>query len=135
MENIKSLPAKKKIGALVTVVLFVLCALAPTYWKDGGAISVAGLRTIYMLVAFLVMLVLEVLPVVVTSLMFIGLMPLLGVVGGLGGALTGFSNPVVFFTLASFGIAAALIQVPLSSRILARCSVPSATALRRCSLP
>jgi sodium-dependent dicarboxylate transporter 2/3/5 len=46
-------------------------------------------------------------------------MPVLGIVSGLGAALTGYSNPVVFFTLASFGIAAALIKVPLSNRILA----------------
>lgn len=110
---------KKLIGAILTLALLVACALAPTWWQGSGAVSVAGMRTILVLIAFLVMLVLEVLPVVVTSLLFVGLMPVLGVVDGLGGALTGFSNPVVFFTLASFGIAAALTQVPLSKRILA----------------
>lgn len=120
MEAIKSMPGKKKLGALITILLLVLCACVPLYWNGEGAISVAGLRTIFVLIAFLVMLVLEVLPVVVTSLLFVGLMPVLGVVNGLGAALTGFANPVVFFTLASFGIAAALIEVPLSKRVLAK---------------
>jgi sodium-dependent dicarboxylate transporter 2/3/5 len=119
METIKSMPTKKKIGAVVTILLLVLCALTPKFWAGDGAITVAGMRTILLLVSFLVMLVLEVLPVVVTSLLYVGLMPVLGIVSGLGAALTGYSNPVVFFTLASFGIAAALIKVPLSNRILA----------------
>ncbi len=110
---------KKLIGAVITLALLIACALVPAWWQGSGAVSVAGMRTIFVLIAFLVMLVLEVLPVVVTSLLFVGLMPVLGVVDGLGGALTGFSNPVVFFTLASFGIAAALTQVPISKRILA----------------
>lgn len=120
METIKSMPGKKKLGAVITVFLLAACACVPVFWQDGGTITVPGLRTIFVLIAFLVMLVLEVLPVVVTSLLFVGLMPVLGVVNGLGAALTGFANPVVFFTLASFGIAAALIEVPLSKRVLAK---------------
>jgi sodium-dependent dicarboxylate transporter 2/3/5 len=55
---------------------------------------------------------------VVTSLIFCGLMPLLGVTKGLGAALSGYSQPIVFFTLASFGIAAAITTTPLSKRVL-----------------
>ena len=119
METIRNLPLKRKIGALIGILLFVLAALVPQYFPGTGSISVAGLRIILVLAAFLIMLVLEVLPVVVTSLLFTGMMPLLKVTDGLGGALSGFSNPVVFFTLASFGIAMALTEVPLSKRILA----------------
>ncbi len=114
-----NLTKKQKIGALIILIMLIACVLTPVYYQGGGAVSIAGLKTIWIMAAFLIMLVLEVLPVVVTSLLFIGLMPLLGVVKGLGSALTGFSNPVVFFTLASFGIAAALVNVPLSKRILA----------------
>lgn len=119
MESIKSMPVKKKIGLVIAILLLVACALTPTFWTDGGAVSVAGMRTILFLLAYLVMLILEALPVVVISLLFVGLMPVLGVVDGLANALIGYTNPVVFFTLASFGIAAALIRVPLSDRILA----------------
>jgi len=55
---------------------------------------------------------------VVISLMFCSLMPLLGVAPNFGAALKGYSEPIVFFTLASFGIAAALTTIPLSKRIL-----------------
>lgn len=119
MESIKALPSKKKIGIVIAVLLLVACALTPCFWSDGGTITIAGMRTILFLLAYLVMLILEAQPVVVISLLFVGLMPVLGIVDGLANALVGYTNPVVFFTLASFGIAAALIKVPLSNRILA----------------
>jgi sodium-dependent dicarboxylate transporter 2/3/5 len=53
-----------------------------------------------------------------TCLIVLGLMPLLGVTSSFAGALTGFSNQVVFFILASFGIAAAFTTIPLSKRVL-----------------
>lgn len=83
-----------------------------------GPFSQAGIRTLGMLVAFLIMLITEALPVVVTSLLFSALMPVLGVTENLAGGLAGYSQPIVFFTLASFGIAAAISAVPLSRRIL-----------------
>lgn len=119
MESIKALPSKKKIGIVIAVLLLVACALTPCFWSEGGTITIAGMRTILFLLAYLVMLILEAQPVVVISLLFVGLMPVLGIVDGLANALIGYTNPVVFFTLASFGIAAALIKVPLSNRILA----------------
>lgn len=119
MKSMKKLTPKQFVGGVITILLFLVAAFAGGFWPEGGEITLAGFRTILILVAFLIMLVLEVLPVVVTSLLFVDLMPVLGVVPGLGQALTGFSNPVAFFTLASFGIAAALIRVPLSKRVLA----------------
>ncbi len=119
MESLKSMPTKKKIGAILSIALLVLTALTPMFWKNESVISVAGMRTIFFLLAYLLMLILDVLPVVVIALLFIGLMPLLGVVDGLATALVGYTNPVVFFTVASFGIAAALLRVPLANRILA----------------
>lgn len=83
-----------------------------------GALSPAGIKTAGLLLAFLLMLVTEALPVVVISLLFCGLMPVLGVTQNLGAALSGYAQPIVFFTLASFGIAAAITTIPLSKRIL-----------------
>jgi sodium-dependent dicarboxylate transporter 2/3/5 len=45
-------------------------------------------------------------------------MALLGITENLAAALSGYSQPIVFFTLASFGIAAALTTIPVSQRIL-----------------
>ncbi len=105
---------KQRIGILGGLLVLVLSMLLPGM----GAISQVGVRTVGVLAAFLLMLLTEPLPVVVISLMFCALMPLLGVVPSFGKALSGYAEPIVFFTLASFGIAAALTTIPLSRRIL-----------------
>ena len=106
---------KKKWAGLI---LAVISITVTQFMPSNEVLSAEGIKTVGFLLAFLFMLVLEVLPVVVTSLIFCALMPLLGIVKGLGAALTGYSQPIVFFTLASFGIAAALTTIPLSKRIL-----------------
>lgn len=105
---------KQLIGIIGAVAVLVISMFLPAM----GEISQVGMRTIGMLAAFLILLVTEALPVVVISLMFCALMPLLGVVPSFGKALSGYAEPIVFFTLASFGIAAALTTIPLSRRIL-----------------
>lgn len=64
------------------------------------------------------MLITEALPIVITSITFCALMPLLHVTPNLSQALVGYCEPIVFFTLASFGIASALTNIPLSKRVL-----------------
>lgn len=106
---------KRKAAGLsltIIVILISFCIPGNTY------LDVKGIRTVGVLVSFLIMLVTEALPVVVTSLVYCGLMPLLGITENLAEALSGYSQPIVFFTLASFGIAAALTEIPLSQRIL-----------------
>lgn len=105
---------KKWIGAIIAVLSIVVSQFLP----GNEALSAEGIKTLGVLIAFLAALVMEVLPVVVTSLIFCALLPLLGVVKNLGAALSGYSQPIVFFTLASFGIAAALTTIPISKRIL-----------------
>lgn len=106
---------KKQIIGIVGAVLVLIVSM---FMPAMGEITQVGMRTIGMLAAFLILLVTEALPVVVISLIFCALMPLLGVVPSFGKALSGYSEPIVFFTLASFGIAAALTNIPLSQRIL-----------------
>ncbi|MCI8594947.1 MAG: sodium:sulfate symporter [Oscillospiraceae bacterium] len=103
---------------VVGVVLAVAC-LAAFYFLPGvEGLSHTGMTTIGMLISFLILLIFEALPMVVTCFLFLGLMPILGVTPNFSGALSGFSNQVVFFILASFGIAAAFTEIPLSKRIL-----------------
>ena len=106
---------KKQLFGIVGAVLVLIVSMCLPAMGD---ISQVGMRTVGMLAAFLILLVTEALPVVVISLMFCALMPLLGVVPSFGKALSGYAEPIVFFTLASFGIAAALTTIPLSRRIL-----------------
>ena len=82
-----------------------------------GANAVVLLSELLIL-TFLVFLVFEILPVTLICLIMLGIMPLLGISESFNQALSGFSNQVVFFILASFGIAAALTKVPLSKRFL-----------------
>lgn len=105
---------KQIIGIIAAVFVLAVSLFVP----EMGDLTQVGMRTIGVLAAFLVLLVTEALPVVVISLMFCALMPLLGVTPNFGAALGGYSEPIVFFTLASFGIAAALTTIPLSKRIL-----------------
>ena len=105
---------KQIIGIIGAVLVLIISMFLPAV----GEISQVGMRTVGMLAAFLILLVTEALPVVVISLIFCALMPLLGVVPSFGKALSGYSEPIVFFTLASFGIAAALTNIPLSQRML-----------------
>ncbi len=116
-----SLSTKKLIGLIVAVLVIAISQFMP----DNAMLTATGMKTVGVLIAFLVILVTEALPVVVTSLIFVGLLPLLGVaasgpsmMANLKIALSGYSEPIVFFTLASFGIAAALTNIPLSKRVL-----------------
>lgn len=109
-----SITKKELMGIITACTVLVISLCLPA----NACLTVTGIRTVGVLIAFLVMLVTEALPVVVTSLIFCGLMPVLGVTANLGEALTGYSEPIVFFTLASFGIAAAMTIITLSKRIL-----------------
>lgn len=104
----------RMIGGILSILIIFLSLFLP----PAGAVTQVGWRTIGLLTAFLIMLVSEALPVIVVSLLLCGLMPLLGVTKNFGQALSGYAEPIVFFTLASFGIAAALTNIPLSKRIL-----------------
>lgn len=104
----------KLIGIICAAAVLVISMFLP----EMGGLSQLGIRTIGVLAAYLILLVAESLHVVVVSLGFCALMPLLGVVPSFGKALTGYSQPIVFFILASFGIAAALTTIPLSRRLL-----------------
>lgn len=108
------LSKKQTIGGLLSIIV-----LAAMYFIPHPAnLSVAGVRTIGIIIAFLIMLIMEVLPLSVTCLLFLGLMSLLGAAQNFSASLTGFSNQVVFFIVPSFAIAAGFTQIPLSKRIL-----------------
>jgi sodium-dependent dicarboxylate transporter 2/3/5 len=96
----------------------VVILMAMFFIPESENFTTAGIRTIGLSLAFLILLVTEALPMMLTCLIVLGLMPLLGVTSSFAVALTGFSNQVVFFILASFGIAAAFTTIPLSRRAL-----------------
>ncbi len=102
----------------IGIVLAVLVLVGINYIPVMDGLSAAGRNTIGLAVAFLIMLITESLSLSVICLIFLGLIYIFGVSPSFADALTGFSNPVVFFVLASFGIAAGYTRIPLSKRIL-----------------
>lgn len=104
----------QKIGLAGAVAVLALSFIFPA----SAELSREGITTIAVLISFLVILITEALPIIVASLIYIALMPVLGAVKSFPAALTGYASPVIFFTLASFGIAAAFTAIPLSKRML-----------------
>ena len=102
-------------GLLLAAAVILISCLIPGTEQLGAA----GVRAIGLVAAFLILLIFEALPIIITCLIFVALLPLLGITDSFNAALSGFSNQVVFFILASFGIAEAFAKVPLTTRMLA----------------
>ena len=105
---------KKLCGVLIAVLIIAASFIVPAT----ESLSQSGITTIALQLAFLIMLIFETLPIIVTCLIVLALLPISGATASFANALTGFANPIVFFIFASFGIAAAFTTVPLSKRIL-----------------
>jgi sodium-dependent dicarboxylate transporter 2/3/5 len=111
---------KRQTTGLITaaLILIISCFIPQTEAMANAGLTLSGLRTIAVLLAFLVTIITEAAPILISCLIFLGIMPLMGVSTGFGQALSGYTNPVVFFVLASYGMAAAFSSVPLPKRIL-----------------
>jgi len=105
---------RQKIGLGAALVLLMLTQALPV----PAELTLAGRNTVGLTLFFLVLLVTEALPLSVSSLLTVGLIPVLGVTDRFAGAVVGFAHPVIFFILASFGIAGAITEVPLTKRIV-----------------
>lgn len=104
----------KKFGTISSILLFLTAIGLRLFVSQSITPIISGL----IMVIFLILLVCEVLPIALVCIFVLGIMPILGVTPDFNSALTGFSNPVVFFILSSFGIASAIMKVPISKRIL-----------------
>ncbi len=101
---------------------FVLSALVLAgmlFVPESIGLGKAGIRTLGVLIAVILALVTEMLPIGITCILGIALCVVFGAVSNVAEALSGFTNHVLFFTLVSFGISEAIATVPLSNRILA----------------
>lgn len=106
----------QKIGLLLAITILVGMNFIPT----GNILTEAGRNTLGILIAMLVLLITEPIPIGVTCILGIGLLPLFKAVSNIPEALSGYTNPIVFFVLVSFGISAAITKVPLSKRLLVK---------------
>lgn len=113
---------KRNLHSFVkTIVLMIVGALTIGAWGINHVSSDENgmmISSVLLLLAYILLLISEVFPVSLSSMIIIGLMPFTGVTGNLSIALSGFSNQVVAFILASYGIAQSLTETPISKRIL-----------------
>ena len=106
---------KKQIfGILMSAAVLVAAFFLPV----PAGLADKGLITIGLLLFFLIMLITEALPVGVICFLCLALLPTLGITKNLTAGLSGFTNYILFFVLASFGLAEVVTSTPIVQRIL-----------------
>ena len=102
------------IGAILSVAVLIAMFFVP----ESIGLSTAGIRTLGVLIAIIIALVTEPLPIGITCMLGIALMVIFGVSPTVSDALSGYTNHILFFVLVSFGLSEAIAKVPLSKRLL-----------------
>ncbi|KNZ40586.1 SLC13 family permease [Acetobacterium bakii] len=103
---------------LIGIILSITVLVATFFLPVPVGLTDQGMVTIGILLFFLIMLISEALPVGVICFLCLGLLPVLGVTKNLASGLIGFTNPILFFVLASFGLSEAVSSTPIVPRIL-----------------
>lgn len=109
--------AKKKTsyGALAIAVVLIACAfMAPAI----GVLTADMVSAILVILSALVLWVKKPIPLAVSSLVILALLPIIGLVPSLNNAFVGYSNATNFFVIASFGLALAVRKTTISNRLL-----------------
>jgi len=102
------------LGLIIAVSILILMNFLPA----SELLSRSAINNIAILIAVIVLLITEPIPIGITCLFSIPLLVIFNVVPNVSAALSGFTNPIVFFVLASFGVSRAITKVPLASRLL-----------------
>ena len=106
----------QKLGFLLTFLILVgMFFIPPT-----EMLPIAARNTLGVLLAVIVLLVTEALPMSAVCLLSVSMLVIFGCAPSVPAALSGYTNQIVFFIIASFGISQALTQVPLSRRMLVK---------------
>lgn len=101
-------------GAVLAVFVLVGMYFVP----ESIGLSREGIHTLGVLIAVILALVLEPLPLGITCMLGVPFMVVFGVVPNISQALSGYTHHILFFVLVSFGISEAIARVPLSNRLL-----------------
>lgn len=109
----KTLPLKHIILILALLIMISTFAL-----KEIGPLRGEALNTLGVMLGVLLLLVFDVFPIPITCLLAIAFLAVFRCVGTIGQAFSGYSNHILYFTIASFGITTALSQSTLSKRLL-----------------
>lgn len=107
-----------KKRSLVSILVCLVILIGMNFLPESEVLSRAAISAIGVLAAVLILLLTEAIPIGVACLLAPALLIVFQAAKP-GAAFSGFSNPIVFFVLASFGISAAIVKVNLSKRLLA----------------
>lgn len=102
------------VGIVLSAILFIAIMMIPV----SDAFPVTARNTLALLAVTIIFLVTEVLPIGITCLGCVALMVVLGCTDSISTALSGYTNKVVWFVIASFGVSEALVSVPITQRLL-----------------
>lgn len=102
------------IGLVLCAMILIGMNLVP----ESIGLSRAGINTLGILIAIIIALVLEVLPLGVSCLVGISLMVFFRTVPSLASALSGYTTSILYLVLVTFGLSVAITKVPLSKRLM-----------------
>ncbi|NLP36594.1 MAG: sodium:sulfate symporter [Firmicutes bacterium] len=102
------------IGLISAIVILVAMNFIP----ESELLTRSGISTIGILLGTIILFITEPIPLGVTCLTSAALLVVFGAAPNVSAALRGYTNPILFFVLASFGVSMAITKVPLSNRLL-----------------
>ncbi len=107
-----------KKSQAIGLVLCIVILTGMNFIPESIGLGRAGINTLGILIAIIIALVLEVLPLGVSCLLGISLMVFFGAVPNLATALSGYTSSILYLVLVTFGLSVAITKVPLSKRLM-----------------
>jgi len=112
--RVQGMKRTQMIGAVLSLAVLLGMLFVP----ESIGLSRQGINTLGLLIAIIIALVTEPLPIGITCMLGIALCVIFGTTESISQALSGYTNHILFFVLASFGVSEAIAKVPLSQRLL-----------------
>jgi len=106
--------SKNKIVLIISLFLILLFSFSTNTFS----LTIEQFRLIGVIIVSLLCLIFEIFPIVVTCLLTSALLFLLKIVPTFSEALSGYTNHILYFTIASFGISFALSKTSIPKRLL-----------------
>lgn len=111
---------KKKKSTIISLAVGAALLIGGFVAPAIGVLTAEMVRTICVIVSAVVLWVKKPIPLAVSSLTILALLPIMGLVPSLNDAFAGFSNPTNFFVITSFGLAIAVRKTTISNKILVK---------------
>ena len=108
---------KNPIPSLIIAVILIAGAFAA---PAVGVLTGDMVSALLVILSAIVLWVKKPIPLAVSSLVILALLPIIGLVPDLNSAFAGYSNATNFFVIASFGLALAVRKTTISNRLLRR---------------